>query len=326
MRKQRRHWSKAGAGLIAALGVIIMMALATPAANAAPATTSEAAVGTTTHAMHENAAAVRAYWTPQRMRDAIDMDAVPRSSGPVATQPPVAHGAAATLAEPRVRAHTGVTPDNLTVSSTQGKVYFHDPSTNQNGKCSGGVINNPAKDMVMTAGHCVFNGSAWVTDFYFVPAYDNGSVPYGSWAANYATAPNPWLDTGDVDYDVAVVNVQPLNGAKLVDTVGGNGLNYNQGLPVVTIWGYPSGGGGYNGEIPYYCQNFQTYAYGARIEAGCTMTVGASGGPWLMNYDATTGLGYEDGDTSTTAQPAGYIASPYFGSYIDTLYTNTENL
>ena len=56
------------------------------------------------------------------------------------------------------------------------------------------------------------------------------------------------------------------------------------------------------------------------------MTGGASGGSWLLAYDTGSGLGYLNGVTSTSASPAGYIASPYFDDKIGTIYGNTQNL
>jgi hypothetical protein len=57
------------------------------------------------------------------------------------------------------------------------------------------------------------------------------------------------------------------------------------------------------------------------------MQPGASGGPWLVNYNASTELGDEDALTSTNVPAVGngYIGSPYFGSDILTIYQQTEN-
>jgi hypothetical protein len=179
--------------------------------------------------------------------------------------------------------------------------------------------------MVWTAAHCVVRpGGVFVTHFVFVPAYYNGSRPYGTWGAEYATVPNPFLYFRNYDYDYAAVNVFEHNGTHLTNVVGGNGLRYNYGTPRMTIWGYPSGGN-YNGQVPYYCQDIPTYTYGSRIRTGCSMTKGASGGPWLTSYNRSTDLGYITGNTSTTAKPKGYIASPYYDDHVDQTYNQAKN-
>lgn len=315
----------------AALSVTVPgIAAAATGHGARPLTADDA---TTTHAVagaNANAERVVRYWTPARMKAAIPVSGAPvsRSAARSLTSraPRSRPDAPVTLTRPRKRSGPGARPLNLTTSPGQGKVFFTDPANGLNYVCSGGAINNPAKDMVFTAGHCVNTGSGtWMTNWLYVPAYYYGKTPYGKYPAHYLTSFNGWILGGNLDYDVGVVNVYPYMGVKLVNYTGGNGLEYNAGTPKVTIWGYPAAPP-YNGEQAYYCQNVATSTYGSRIKAGCAMTAGASGGPWLTGYNTKIYLGTDDAVTSTNVPGLkGYIASPYFGSDIGTIYKATEN-
>ena len=327
--------------LLAAVSVFALagggqLAYADQAAGAGAAAVSAAngASGVTTHAVAgsaaSRAAAVTQYWTPERMRNAIPAQA-PADAKPL-SQPAATLSTlkltTLTSAQSPSTGRTHPAPAALTAPATQGKVFFHNPVDGKDYVCSGGVINNPTKDMVFTAGHCVHQGSSssWMTNWAFVPAYYNGSEPYGIWYANKLTTFNAWISSSDLNYDIGVVNVGSNGGNLLVNMVGGNGLQYNYGYSVtVTIWGYPAELG-YNGQVPYYCYNLTTWQDGSRVRSGCSMVGGASGGPWLKDYNTSNGLGNENGVTSTRTVPPGYIDSPYFDNKIGTIYGNTANL
>lgn len=279
-------------------------------------------------------AALRRYWTPSRMKNAIPLDLSGRAASshhPGLTRPS-GTPAATPLTRPQRPHSSGVRPHALTVSDAQGKVYFHNPGDGKDYVCSAGTVNSPKGDMVFTAGHCVYDPGygTWMEDWIYVPAYYQGSMPFGIWDANYLTTFNGWKNEGLFDYDVGVVNVD----GDLVSQTGGNGLEYDANdchcyTPDVTVWGYPAAPP-YDGETPYYCYDIPTYIVSPldlRLATGCAMTQGASGGPWLEGYDTSDGLGDEDALTSTNVPGyPGYIASPYFGSDIATIYNNTKNL
>ncbi|WP_413797636.1 trypsin-like serine peptidase [Streptomyces iranensis] len=233
----------------------------------------------------------------------------------------------AQLAKPRKATSKKARGVRIATSIVQGKVFFHNPTNGGDYACSAAAVNNPTKNMVFTAGHCVHGGAGgtWATNWVFVPAYYNGSRPYGTWSAKTLTAFNGWINNSDLNYDIGVVNVWDNGAGKLVNTVGGMGLGYNYGYSnTVTVWGYPAAFG-YDGEVPYVCQNIPTWQDGSRVQNGCTMVEGASGGPWLRDYNETTGLGTEIGVTSTRTDPPAYIDSPYFDNKIQTIYDNTAN-
>jgi V8-like Glu-specific endopeptidase len=314
-----------------------------------------------THVVAGSAAAREAamlkYWTLKRMEHAVSrggpgMPSSLRAEKTATTSP---HPEMRTLASPaapthplRSHAHTAAplagpqaAPASLTTAITQGKVFG--TLNGQDYVCSAGTVNSPAGDMVFTAGHCVNDGNGnWATNWIYVPAYYYGQTPYGIWTAQTLTTFNAWRFGGDLNYDVGVVNVtSSSNPFTLVQNTGGNGLTYDANdsfgyTPDVTVWGYPAANG-FNGEQAYYCSNVSTFTLTSlnvqpqgplnQLVTGCAMQPGASGGPWLVNYNASTELGDEDALTSTNVPAVGdgYIGSPYFGSDILTIYQQTEN-
>ncbi|HEU5333643.1 MAG TPA: hypothetical protein VFU73_12770 [Actinocrinis sp.] len=329
------------------LGTLAVLGLALPADAAAvhtgatvhsamPVRTATPTV--VTHAVSgdnvSRAQALQAYWTPQRMASAIPMEApqdAAASASALRTTPAPevsAAGPAKILARPTGPtgatglAVQGVRPNALATPAAQGRVFFTDPVTGTNYSCSGGTINNPAGDMVITAGHCVYENGRWMTNWVYIPAYFNGPTGYGTWFAKYMNAFTQWTANSDFNYDFAIVNVAPAsNGKTLVATAGGNGLEYNQpDIRTVVIWGYPAATN--NGQTPVYCID-TTFQSGLRIGAPCALSGGASGGPWLDGYDVTTATGYEDGLNSTGTIPPANTFSPYFGSNVNSLYADT---
>lgn len=307
-----------------ALGAIALALTGVPAAQAAPAAPAAAPDAAVGHRVTQAPAAASAYWTSDRLARAIQADDWGGKAG--VTGDAARPGPARTLAG--ARAGSARSTSALTAPALQGKVFFRNAANGLDYACSASSINNPTRNMVMTAGHCVHGGAggAWHTNWVYIPLYANGSRPYGTWSAAYQTSFNGWIGSSDLNYDIGVVNVFPLDGQRLVDVVGGEGLGYNYGYSQsVTIWGYPSAFG-YNGEWPYYCTGVGTYNTGGRVGAGCTLVEGASGGPWLINYNASNGLGTQTAVTSTRSDPPSSIQSPYFDSKIVTIWNATANL
>ncbi|CAM5525448.1 peptidase [Streptomyces mordarskii] len=319
--------------VLAASGVVFAFALTIPAAASADShgtATRTADTAVSTHksaASRSSAESAENYWTPQRMRRAVEADtpADAKASRKAAVD---AAAKPSQLAKPQ-KATTSKKARGIRIATSivQGKVFFHNPTNGGDYACSAAAVNNPTKNMVFTAGHCVHGGAGgtWATNWVFVPAYYNGSRPYGTWSAKTLTSFNGWINSSDLNYDIGVANVWDNGSSKLVNTVGGMGLGYNYGyVNTVTVWGYPAAFG-YDGEVPYVCQNIGTWQDGSRVQNGCTMVEGASGGPWLRDYNETTGLGTEIGVTSTRTDPPAYIDSPYFDNKIQTIYDNTAN-
>ncbi len=216
-----------------------------------------------------------------------------------------------------------------------GRVYFMD-----GGKayaCSGAAIGEFA---VWTAGHCLHPGNGdpngWYTNWAFIPAYQDGARPYGTWSAAYLYATSQWISNGmngGLQYDYGVAIVQPLNGQTIRQAVGALGFAWNQAvdLPRVAM-GYPS-----DPQPPFYGQkqvittashafndpNMSPPPYPIGINS--TMGHGASGGPWILNYSITANAGYNllNGNNSyiyDTTPRQDIIYSPYFGDVSRTMY------
>ena len=174
------------------------------------------------------------------------------------------------------------TPAASTVATT-GKVFFTLGGVNY--VCSGAATSSSNRDVVTTAGHCVNEGpGAFATNWAFVPAYNNGSRPYGTWTARSLVTTSAWANQGDINYDGGFAVMNTLNGAHLTDVVGGQGIGFNlaRGLSY-NAYGYPAAPP-FNGETLKSCSGTASDDVwgGTQSQAiTCDMTGGSSGGPWL---------------------------------------------
>lgn len=239
--------------------------------------------GSQTFAAQAEIARVLAYWTPERMAAAVPAD-VPTTSGkaPISLRqvPEDKQVGRVDGAEPR----GGVPMMAADIHSMSGRV-FYTGDQGGNFSCSGSTVNSNGKRLVFTAGHCVHGGGAgrgWHTNWVFVPAYHAGS-PYGTWTAYQLWTKNGWINNGDRAYDVAAAVMNPLNGVRIVDAVGGQGIKWGIGYgQTIYQFGYPAYAP-YNGSQLYYCSG-ATWNEGGFPTISCSMTGGASGGPWLESY------------------------------------------
>jgi V8-like Glu-specific endopeptidase len=189
--------------------------------------------------------------------------------------------------------------------------------------CSGNVVVSENDSTVATAGHCVNEGpGAFVRNFVFVPAYLNGTAPYGIWPAKALYTTTQWRTAGDIRYDTGFAVTATVNGKHLADVVGASGVEFNadHGLSY-QAFGYPAAPP-FDGQSLKSCSgdatkdpiNPQFKAQGIP----CDMTGGSSGGPWMVDsgqdsfQNSITSYGYPGG-------PA-LIYGPYWGSVIRDAY------
>lgn len=201
-----------------------------------------------------------------------------------------------------------------------GKIIVRTPS-GSTFSCSGSAVNSDGKNMVLTAGHCVYGRDAnqgWYNQngyrWFFIPGYSNGNKPVGQWEANSLATKDAWINNGSYDYDVAVARVNPLNGRSLVSTVGGLGLQWDYPKDRdVTAQGYPAENP-FNGQGQFYCTARSKGVGSNQIQIPCNMTRGSSGGPWLAGYSVSDG--YANGVVSTVDRIVSPTVSnsPYFSS------------
>lgn len=296
--------------VMVALAALSLLAWVTPA-QAAPAVLPQTNSSATLTATE--------FWTPENMRAAIPLD------GPHRTVDAAGDRVAADLPSVVPPVTAAVTGDTWTeggkVTATSGRVFFL--FNGQKASCSGNAISSRNKSVVITAGHCVKYQGTWHTDWVFVPGYHDGQAPYGKWAAKKTLTTPQWEATEDMNYDVGIGVVSPLDGRYLTDVVGGQGIAFNQPR------GQRMYGFGYPAESPFdgtkliYCSGatftdlVSTHDNGMR----CDMTAGSSGGPWFINFNAVTGVGVQNSVTSFGyIFLPGYLFGPYFGTEVQALY------
>jgi hypothetical protein len=309
-----------------ALIAALLMALALPpVAEAAPAVLD----------VPRSAAAIRDYWTKERMREAepVAPPAPPATlsapAEPAGAPSYVAPAAPGQAAQARLRSGatvTGAIADRDAVAiadpaasgiRAHGKVFFTLPKLAEPNDfvCSGTAVNSRNRSLVWTAGHCVFDyhdRGGRARNFAFVPAYDRGATPYGIWPARKLATTKRWRRDGNLRFDVGAATVRRRDGSALQSIVGARGIGFDQPRRQdYSIFGYPAVGP-FDGEREYRCDS--RYLGGdmpggpgpKTMRSGCDMTRGASGGGWIA------------GETLLSVTSYGYTSHPnkLYGPYL----------
>ncbi|MEV0970210.1 trypsin-like serine peptidase [Microtetraspora glauca] len=241
-------------------------------------------------------------------------------------------GAAASTAAGSISAtssSTTSTSKNINLPKTIGKVFFLDGD----GKprwCSATSIVSTYKNLVATAGHCVYNTAAnteTMDKWVFIPGYYQGKAPWGLYVGKTAYTHYDFSVYEDYDRDYAFVTVYngveldstatktagvANTGYSLGSTVGAQGFAWNQKTGTAHFaFGYPASAHP-DGNKPYTGVTAK-WAYGKtsgktpvssalkideQITLKAAFTWGADGGPWLIKYSNTKRTGYIDGVTS----------------------------
>ncbi|GAA2213903.1 hypothetical protein GCM10009850_093660 [Nonomuraea monospora] len=299
---------------------------------------------------------VSQYWTTGRMLAAQPLDApAPRrtqSRGPSEGDPWATRGAAATTTRrspwttrgaawsvggttPVTAARQSLVPnspglqwtDGGAVVRTTGRVFFT-TADGRNSSCSGSAVTSANESVVITAGHCVKLNGAAHRNWVFVPAFDDGRRPFGTWVASAMLTTQQWNAREDINFDVAAVVVAPLNGRTLTDVVGGQGIAFNQARQrQMFAFGYPAADP-FDGSELIYCSGrafndtVMTRDQGLR----CNMTGGSSGGPWFQGFNESTGLGWLNSVNSFTYNFApNFMFGPFFGDEAMAVYQAAQN-
>jgi V8-like Glu-specific endopeptidase len=257
---------------------------------------------------------------------AKDQPAAAPRRAPVSVAPAAPGTAQESAPTARATAAAPSAAASVNASILVGKVFFHNPANGKDYVCSGSSVNSAAQNVVLTAGHCVFEDGVWMTDWVFVPYYDHGARPYGTWYAANKTTFNGWTQNHYREYDVAFVNVWN-NADTLGHTVGGEGLRTFDSIPQavlgVTALGYPAEAP-YDGQWQYYCLGGATLDTSDNtLGMPCPLNGGSSGGPWLQDYDNATGLGYDMGINESSYD--GTLYSPPFTSAVGNLYSLVQD-
>lgn len=199
---------------------------------------------------------------------------------------------------------------------TNGKIFASDPLEGPY-TCSGTVLDTPSRSIVLTAGHCVLEDGRWGRGIVFVPAYDHGNRPFGTFAASAVYPMRQWREGENPDYDVAAIKLAPNQLGRVGDLVGGRGWTSGRSrYAVFQIFGYPAGA--LEGEALRSCRtkglgsDSVTNVFGGppTVPGRCDMAGGSSGGAWLLDgrVDGVTSYGY--------THHLGRLYSPYFGDEV----------
>jgi V8-like Glu-specific endopeptidase len=311
----RRFWRSAVVFAAAGLAAVVVP----PAATAAPAgLTVNLAADTPAEA-----SAVAAQWTPEAMRNAIPLDQLLSTVDPAKLTGDVLKGLSQVVPGAQPAAFPsggGAWTGGGKVTTTAGRVFF--TYQGRQASCSGNAVTSGNKSTVITAGHCVKLDGAFHTNWVFVPGYNNGNAPYGTWTARATMATPQWVASEDINYDVGAAVVNQLNGQSLTDVVGGQGIAFNQARgQAMYAFGWPAASP-YDGTKMIYCSGTTFNAFiSDGIGMTCDMTGGASGGPWVLQFSEANGTGLVNSVNSYKINliPT-WMFGPYFGADAQNLY------
>jgi hypothetical protein len=347
------------AGAAAAITAVVTTGTsATTTAKSVAAVSSSSATTDVRHGTQSDDA-IRAYWTPARLRAAkpAPAPATPSATALAGARAIPDNGATVTV-EPT--GGTGVTLDGQAERKsapivysriwtdhtkapalTTGKLYFTNQLDGLDYRCSASVVTSKGKDLVWTAGHCLFEGGSnkragWHVNVFFRPDLV-GTEPY-SWQSRgtfvlgsrqWEIVPPRWITNGDPAYDMAAFTVAPYKGHKLQDYVGSQGIKFKAGHALsIKDFGYPETlqpfttahpqGTRVDGYKLRYSTGMTWSAYGgAFLEFKTNLGLGASGGPWLTGINSA-GHGYIVGINTLGGRIR--MFTPYLGSQALAMY------
>ncbi|MFC0625835.1 trypsin-like serine peptidase [Kribbella deserti] len=309
--------------LLAAASALLVATPLTSVAGTAPVADKPQPVSVPAAITSAQQAGVAAFWTPERMRSATPMDQlVRRAKLPESIDVP--QGAATSFAPTAFPNGGSAWTGGGAIVRTEGRVFF--TYGGRTASCSGTAVTSTNKSTVVTAGHCVKLEGAFHTNWAFVPAYNNGATPYGTWTARKLLATPQWVASEDINYDMGAAVVNPLNGAALTDVVGGQGIAFNQPRGQrMYAFGYPAAAP-YDGSKLIYCSGT---VFNAFISNGlgmtCNMTGGSSGGGWFLNFNEATGTGTVNSVNSYKINFfPNWMFGPYFGTDAQNVYDSAQ--
>jgi hypothetical protein len=218
-----------------------------------------------------------------------------------------------------------------------GRLYFVDASDGQWHACSGTVV---AKNLVLTAGHCVYdweanNGNgAWNSNWVFAPKLQGSNEPFGEWQGNNATSWYAQYYFAPLDW--AFVVIPPVNGEYLGTSTGWPAIKSNPGGSVMYSVGYPYDGvfGSNCPWQPLSCYAYYNYSQVGEyvpfangwydVAMGAYINGGASGGPIFEYIDGQWKIAsvnsIASAPTDNTNALYQNISGPWFNSWIITTY------
>jgi V8-like Glu-specific endopeptidase len=261
----------------AILVLLILCAVAATAAIAAP------------RDRHHTARQVERFWTPRRMAAArpLEMTVGPGGHADV-------HLGPRRLAAQASNSDSVVATPEALPYAWNGRLFVM--RGGKEGFCSATAIDSASGRLVLTAGHCVNTGpkdgrpGAWSTRLEFVPGFNLGAAPYGTFAlSGKPRALSEWTEEGNPDFDLGAFLTEPnAAGLTLSEALGGGAkivANLDRHQRFETF-AYPGGTeqmrtcvSGFAGEDPITA----TLPGPSTVGIRCRWAPGASGGGWLID-------------------------------------------
>jgi V8-like Glu-specific endopeptidase len=319
-----KAWLACAGGALA-LAAIVAGALAVTTSSGANERPEAAGASIVTARPTERAAAVRAYWTRERMREARPVEELfpagaraDRGAAPLPARP-----------EERRPLHHRVRHIERFPARTNGVSFFHLDLPNPGDfQCSATAVKSPNRSLVLTAGHCVFDSLAtggFATKWVFVPAYNHGGAPFGRWPATSLAKTDGWQSpsSGDFRYDVGFATVAERRKRSLEGRIGARPIAFNQRRKQkYEIFGYPAlpPPRQFDGKHLFRCDSrYRGADRGAPdpkpLGVSCDMHEGSSGGAWVIHHKSVAGLT----SYGRSGQPD-RLYGPYFGGVVKSLY------
>jgi hypothetical protein len=252
-----------------------------------------------------------------------------RAAVPVAGPEPAPSAAPASAPVPDPLSTSETLPDpTLPGLTVNGAIFIREgePGRSGFGRCSGTSVVSPNMSVVITAGHCVYDEGEWSKDkWVFVPGYNHGERPFGTFAARWLGTTPAWLAGEDSNFDVgAAVVGRNEKGQRLAAAVGADRIAFGQPPgQLFDVYGYPVEKP-FNGGTLQVCHgaSYEGHDFSSFLEPGplnlgvrCDVSPGGSGGGWVIDGDVLNGVTsylYPE-DPSTTF-------GPYFGGAVAKLY------
>jgi V8-like Glu-specific endopeptidase len=188
--------------------------------------------------------------------------------------------------------------------------------------CTGSVVHSGSGDLIVTAGHCVYNKlfGGWNNHIVFVPGYHDDTAPYGVWVATTAYLDSTWVARQNPDVDIAFLKVREVGGGTktLESATGADTFSEAPGYTnAISIASYPL-----TAKKPVGCAATTKKYSDTQLELDCAgLPDGASGSPFIASGDRLVGVlgGYEQGGNSPTTS-----YSIYFSERIAKIYNATS--
>lgn len=199
---------------------------------------------------------------------------------------------------PNVLAQPVTTPASWPYSCN-GKLFF-----SWNGGDYVGSAGSIFLEVLLTAGHNIYDEGQWSTNFLYYPGYP----VYGkSWGWTRAAVFTAW-QSGNFDYDYAMIltssSMAEVGSIGAITSVPPTGLTWS-------AYGYPSAAP-YPGNQMYVATGSYVSGTSQITMNNNDMTQGSSGGVWLTNYNGQYGVNGVQSHR-LNSQPT-YAISPYLNT------------